>query len=85
MPDWPRPVDYLWDAFWDIAQDRQDGPNGPLPLGSLMIKAWCELTGERLTPEEVTVIRAMDAAWLRAYAKEVAAEWRPSTQESSRS
>ncbi len=76
-PDWPEAVDYLWDAFWDISTDRQDGPNGPQPLGSVLIKSWCDLTGTALLSEDVDIIRAMDRAFLSAYADEMAAAWKP--------
>lgn len=77
MPDWPEAGDYLWDAFWDMAPERPDGPNGPQPLGPVFIKAWCELTGAALISEEVQIIRAMDRAFLSAYAEEMAAAWKP--------
>ena len=61
--------------------DRQDGPNAPQPLGSVAIKAWCDLTGTALLSEEVEIIRAMDRAYLTAFAKEMAAAWKPTKGE----
>lgn len=76
-PGWHSSADYLWNTFWDISTDRQDGPNGPQPLGSVLIKSWCDLTGTALLSEDVDIIRAMDRAFLSAYADEMAAAWKP--------
>jgi len=76
-PDWPEALDYLWDAFWDVSTDRQEGMNGPLPLGSVLIHAWSEANGEPLNHDEVRIIRAMDRAYLVALSEEMAEAWRP--------
>lgn len=54
-----------------MGQERQHGQNGPLPLSSIQIKAWCDLMGERFHPEEVSVLRAMDNAYLTAASEEI--------------
>jgi len=79
-PDWPREAAHLWRTFWDIARDRLDATNGPQPLGPALILDWIDATATPLSPDEVGVIRAMDAAWMGAYAAERSAEWRPSTK-----
>lgn len=72
VPDWPPAGDYIWDAFTDMCRDRDEGERGPLVLGPSRIKAWMELTGSHLSPDEVEVIRQMDLAWLGAVYGEIA-------------
>lgn len=76
-PEWPIEAAHLWRAFWDIDRDRAQGANGPLPLGPALILDWCDATATPFSPEEIGVIRQMDAAWMAAYAAERACEWRP--------
>lgn len=54
-----------------MSAERQPGQNGPLPLNSIQIAAWCGLVGERFHPEEVTILRAMDTAYLSAVNAEI--------------
>jgi len=75
--DWPEALDYLWDLFWALCAERQDGPNGPQPLTSEQIRAWSQLRRVSLTPEEAELLSGMDQAFLLAHAEEVAAAWRP--------
>lgn len=46
--------------------------NGPNPLSLADIEAWSRLTGHLIRREEVEIIRQMDAAFLKANAKEQA-------------
>lgn len=46
--------------------------NGPNPLSLADIEAWSRLTGHVVRREEVEIIRQMDAAYLKAVAKEQA-------------
>lgn len=60
----PPEAHYLWDLFWDIrsALSRE-------LLSMREIEAYCQLTGTRLSPREVGIIRAMDAAATAFYAE----------------
>jgi len=61
----PDAGQYLWDWFWDIDRDRID--NNPLD-----IKAWAELTGTVIRPDEVEILRQMDHAYRPAMSAEIA-------------
>lgn len=62
-PDIPGVVLDLWLWFWELDSGRQSGmSSNPLSWGD--IKDWAELTGVNLTPWEVSVIKAMDRAYL---------------------
>jgi hypothetical protein len=72
--DWPIAGDYLWDYFWKMNRERQDGPEGPQPLTSSIMRNWSELRRIRLRPEEADIIQDMDAAWLAAFRAEIAVD-----------
>lgn len=74
--DSPEPVipeggAYLWDWFWELSQERREGMNGPMPLSSRDIAAWCDISGNVVRPDEVAVLRRMDAAYRSALADEM--------------
>lgn len=50
--------------FRDLSAGRQAGLNGPQPLSCQEIMSWLALTGERLTREDVLILRQMDDAYL---------------------
>lgn len=60
----PDGAEHLVDWFWTLSATRQQGFNGPLPVGFSEIQAWINLTGEIVTREEVEILRLMDAAYL---------------------
>ncbi len=64
IPSLPPGADRLLHLFNSINSSRGQGFNGPLPISFLEIKAFCELTGEVLTPWEVETIKLLDAAYL---------------------
>lgn len=74
----PEPADigdhfaHIVDWFWDLSTARQSGFSGPNPLSLTDIANWTALSGNLITPDEVSIIRAMDAAFLAAMAKEQA-------------
>ena len=80
-PDWPLAGDRLWDVFWDMSRDRLEGERGPQYLGPATNKALMDLTGTRLSPEEVEVIRQMDSAWVAAVMGEMAVSVRVSSSQ----
>ena len=50
----------FWDWFWDLNRGRQAGMAGWLALSATEMRAWSEITGNVLRPEEWQVIRDMD-------------------------
>lgn len=73
MPGPPEIGDHfahIVDWFWDLSAARQSGFSGPNPLSLTDIANWSALSGELVTPDEVSIIRAMDAAYLAAVAIE---------------
>lgn len=75
--DWPEWLDYLWDIFWQIGTERQDGPNGPQPLTSPQIQSWLALRQQSLNTDELETLSRMDQEHLTAYAGQIAMSWRP--------
>lgn len=68
-PEIDPAADHLWQWFWDVHRGRQAGMNGWLALSATELKAWAELTGEIVRPEEWQIIRKMDQAFLEAVGK----------------
>ncbi|MGG5810942.1 phage tail assembly chaperone [Falsiroseomonas sp. CW058] len=65
-PGLPHGTERLYDIFAQLSAGRSYGMSGPMPLSSLEIQAWCSLTGQRLDGWELTAIRRLDAAWIKA-------------------
>ena len=65
-PEIEPEAEHLWEWFWQVNQGRQAGFGGWLALSLLEIKTWCDMTGNILRREELTVIRDMDRAFLSA-------------------
>ncbi len=61
----------LWNAFLELDSTRTFGSNGPRPITFEEIRAWCDLTGYRLPPHHVQILRAMDATLLERFSEEV--------------
>ena len=57
---------HLWNWFWEMAQGRQVGMSGYLPLSALEMKAWESMTGNIVRREEWQILREMDQAFLRS-------------------
>lgn len=64
-PALPDMVAYLWELFLELHRGRDYGANGPNPLSWQLILAWTTLTGIRLSPWEVDVIKALDGLWIK--------------------
>jgi hypothetical protein len=62
-PEIPAAGQHLWSWFWDLNSGRQSGM-GINPLSWSDIKAWEELTRNRLSPWQARVIRSMDRVYL---------------------
>jgi hypothetical protein len=70
----PHPVaevDYLSEVFGELSLSRQAGFNA-CPILYQEIEAWQRLTGRRLRPWWMRLIKAIDAAFLRAAAASAA-------------
>jgi len=51
-------------VFWEMSRCRPQGYAGGLPISHGEIMAWQSLYGIRLSPWELDVIKALDAAYL---------------------
>jgi hypothetical protein len=67
----PEGGEHLWEWFWDMNMDRMRDMGTPQPIGPVGIRSWAELSGVTIRPEEVEIIRAMDASY-RQVASEIA-------------
>lgn len=63
-PPFPQGCAYVWTWFCEISTARPWSPHGPQALSFAELAAWAQLTGRRLEPWEVELLRAVDAAWL---------------------
>ncbi|WMT85562.1 hypothetical protein NO932_11550 [Pelagibacterium sp. 26DY04] len=72
----PEAGEHLWEWFWDMNRDRQQGMNGPQPIGLAGIRLWSEMTGQSIRPDEVEIIRDMDDAYRAALSAEFADQQR---------
>lgn len=63
-PALPDVAMHLWHLFLDLHRGRDYGANGPNPLSYQLILAWSELTGIRLSPWEVDVVKVLDSLWI---------------------
>lgn len=61
------------DAFWRLSAFRTQGFGGPDPIQPGTLRDWCEITGTRLSVEEIDILLAVDAAYLAAVRREHAA------------
>ncbi|WP_425510206.1 phage tail assembly chaperone [Xanthobacter tagetidis] len=66
----PEGAAHILGWFLDLSERRAQGYSGPNPISFAEISAWCALTGERPSREEVAIILKMDAAFLKAVAEE---------------
>jgi hypothetical protein len=64
-PEFPVELDYLWSYFLELSSTRPQGYSGPLPITYQEIQAWSELTGNKITPLDVEVIKRLDRIYTR--------------------
>jgi hypothetical protein len=69
MPDFPESLRKVWHYFIELCGARTSGMNGADPLSYSEIKAWNELTCSDITPEEVAIIKRLDAEYMSDQAK----------------
>jgi hypothetical protein len=65
----PEAGAYLWGWFLELSGGRASTGFSLLPISWSDLYAWTRLTGNRLEPWEVVVLRAFDGALLSGYAK----------------
>ena len=81
----PRPGwEHLWEWFWHLDGQREQGANGPNPLNYLQLDAWQRLTGEIVRREEIQILMAMDRSYLSAFSQERAEQHDRMMQERSK-
>ncbi|MDX0450951.1 hypothetical protein GOD44_12455 [Sinorhizobium medicae] len=61
---------FLWHWFWELRQSQPPGLSGPVPLSNGEIVFWCQLTGNIIRLEEVSILRSMDARFCIEIEKE---------------
>jgi hypothetical protein len=61
---------FIWEWFWQLRQAQPPGFSGPVPISSLEIAAWCQLSGNIVRREEVRILRAIDARYCAEIDKE---------------
>lgn len=68
-PQLPYATEHIWGWFSELHQARTGSGFAPNPITYEAIYAWSQLSGAIPTPWEVSVIKAIDAAYLKTYVK----------------
>lgn len=63
-PGCPALVEHVWFWFLDLSRSRGGSGFGANALSFSEIAAWCALSGERPSPYEVELIRALDGLFM---------------------
>lgn len=66
--------EYMVELFAKLSHTRTWGMASPMPISYLEIKAYTDLTGDRLTPWEIETIRRMDVVFIHEHAKRTTKE-----------
>lgn len=66
-PEIPDVVAHVWDYFHELSNRRQSGPEA---LTHSEVQSWSTLTGTPVSNDEVSMLLAMDDAYLRAVSNE---------------
>ena len=56
--------------FFELNSARGSTGFGLAPISYTELQAWAQLTSAPIEPEEIRIIKALDAEWLRLSAKE---------------
>jgi hypothetical protein len=62
-------VMYVWENFLSLNATRQSGM-GVNAISYFEIKAWCDLTGTKISPYELKIIKQLDSVFLEHYNKQ---------------
>jgi len=65
--------EHLWLWFWDMNRGRRSNGFGPDGLSGLDLTSWQQMTGAIVRPEEWSIVRDMDQAYVDAASKKMAA------------
>ena len=61
----PACIQHVWEWFWKLhSQSRTSSESGPNPITYTEIRNWIELTGERVLPYEIDIIKKLDQTYL---------------------
>ncbi|KRD56480.1 hypothetical protein ASE60_08445 [Ensifer sp. Root278] len=66
----PEHGTFIWDWFWELRQSQPPGFSGPVPVSNLDLIAWCQVTGNIVTREEASILKAIDACFCAEIEKE---------------
>lgn len=61
----PYELEYLWDIFWDLRNSCANTGFGPTRISHTELYSWQEVMRIPLTPLECSVIKALDAEYVR--------------------
>ncbi|MDX0543935.1 hypothetical protein GOC59_31130 [Sinorhizobium medicae] len=64
---------FLWDWFWKLRQAQPPGFSGPVPISNIELAAWCQLSGNIIRREEVSILKGVDARFCFEIEKETEA------------
>jgi len=67
----PHQALHVWHWFWELSTRRHSGPE---PISYADIGQWLALTGQPVEPTEISMLVAMDDAYLGAMRKEQEAQ-----------
>ncbi|RVT96245.1 hypothetical protein EOD42_14125 [Rhodovarius crocodyli] len=70
LPPPPPELHFALPAFRDLCNRRPFSQGVPLPLPATEILAWSQLTGQRMTQRDFTLVTVLDHAWLKAIRSE---------------
>lgn len=62
----PRPLalDYIFSAWRRIRDRTSSGFSGPAPIDYPTVRAFCEVTGTQLSPEDIRILEEIDNTYL---------------------
>jgi hypothetical protein len=64
--DFPHGCDNWWRWFLELSSTRPISSAGPCAITYTELKAWAIMTGKRLTPLDVLMVKRLDATYLKA-------------------
>lgn len=70
-PEFPQLIDHLWRWFNEIIAGVPPGGFGPQVMPWSDMRAWCELTGERLEPWEARALIRLGIVRVNVLSEEV--------------
>ena len=63
-PRYPDEIKYLVPIFHKVGMSRTHGPGGSNPIQYTEIESWARMNGIEIEPQELELIKTMDAAYL---------------------